>query len=131
MEDCIFCKIANGEIGSLIYENEFVAAFDDLNPQAPVHTLIVPKKHIANIEDLTIGGGNCHHHNEMSDDKESPCDGKYIKEIFKAIKEVAKIKGVSKSGYRIISNCGKDAGQTVMHLHFHLLAGKELGEKII
>jgi histidine triad (HIT) family protein len=56
---------------------------------------------------------------------------KYIKEIFKAIKEVARIKVVSESGYRIISNCGKDAGQTVMHLHFHLLAGKELGEKII
>ena len=123
MEDCIFCKIANGEIGKLIYENEFVSAFDDLNPQAPVHTLIVPKKHIANIEDLSF------EHAEGEDN--STCDGKYIKEIFKAIKEVAKIKGVSESGYRIISNCGKDAGQTVMHLHFHLLAGKELGEKII
>ena len=131
MEDCIFCKIANGEIGTLIYENEFVAAFDDLNPQAPVHTLIVPKKHIENIEDLQIGGGeNCHHH-ENKEEHDGPCDGKYIKEIFKAIKEVARIKGVSESGYRIISNCGKDAGQTVMHLHFHLLAGKELGEKIL
>ena len=113
MEDCIFCKIANGEIGSLIYENEYVAAFDDLNPQAPVHTLIVPKKHIENIEDI----------NENNED--------YIKEIFKAIKEVARIKGVSESGYRVISNCGKDAGQTVMHLHFHLIAGKELGDKIL
>ena len=130
MEDCIFCKIANGEIGSLVYENEFVAAFDDLNPQAPVHTLIVPKKHIENIEALEIGGGNCHH-NEKDEEHDGPCDGKYIKEIFKAIKEVAKIKGVAESGYRIISNCGKDAGQSVMHLHFHLLAGKELGEKII
>ncbi len=130
MEDCIFCKIANGEIGSLIYENEFVCAFDDLNPQAPVHTLIIPKKHIANIEDLNIGGGeNCHH--GENEEHAGPCDGKYIKEIFNAIKEVAKIKGVSETGYRIISNCGKDAGQTVMHLHFHLLAGKELGEKII
>ncbi len=128
MEDCIFCKIANGEIGTLIYENEFVAAFDDLNPQAPVHTLIVPKKHIENIEDLHFGEGNCHHDGE---EKEAPCDGKYIKEIFKAIKEVAKIKGVSESGYRIISNCGKNAGQSVMHLHFHMLAGKELGEKIL
>ena len=113
MEDCIFCKIAKGEIGKLIYENEYVAAFDDLNPQAPVHSLIVPKKHIENIEAL-------------KDD-----DAKYISEIFNAIKEVAKIKGVSESGYRIISNCGKDAGQTVMHLHFHLLAGKELGERIL
>ncbi|MBR6253672.1 MAG: histidine triad nucleotide-binding protein [Clostridia bacterium] len=113
MEDCIFCKIANGEIGSLIYENEYVAAFDDLNPQAPVHSLIVPKKHIENIEAL-----------ESEDEK-------YVVEIFKAIKEVAKLKGVSESGYRIISNCGKDAGQTVMHLHFHLLAGKELSDKIL
>ena len=121
MEDCIFCKIANGEIGSLIYENEFVAAVDDLNPQAPVHTLIVPKKHIQNIEDLSF----------VHPEGEEYCDGKYIKEIFKAIKEVAKIKGVSESGYRIISNCGKDAGQTVMHLHFHLIAGKELGDKIL
>lgn len=113
MEDCIFCKIANGEIGSLIYENEYVAAFDDLNPQAPVHSLIVPKKHIENIEAL-----------ESEDEK-------YVVETFKAIKEVAKLKGVSESGYRIISNCGKDAGQTVMHLHFHMLAGKELSDKII
>ena len=125
--DCLFCKIANGEIGSLIYENEFVAAFDDLNPQAPVHTLIVPKKHIENIENLNFESCN-HEHNEGND---TPCDGKYIKEIFKAIKEVAKIKGVSETGYRIISNCGKDAGQTVMHLHFHLLAGKELSDKIL
>ena len=129
MEDCIFCKIANGEIGNLVYENEFVAAFDDLNPQAPVHTLIVPKKHIANIEDLHFGEGKCHH--EGGEEQDTPCDGKYIKEIFKAIKEVAKMKGVAETGYRIISNCGKDAGQSVMHLHFHLLAGKELGEKII
>lgn len=111
--NCIFCKIANKEIGNLIFENEYAVAFDDLNPQAPVHTLIVPKKHIANIEDL----------------KEE--DLIYVAEIHKVIKEVAKIKKVSESGYRIISNCGNDAGQTVMHMHYHLLAGKELGEKII
>ena len=113
MENCIFCKIANKEIGTLIYENEYVAAFDDLNPVAPVHSLIVPKKHIENLEDLK---------NE---------DLIYIQEIHKAIKEVAKIKGVNESGYRIINNCGKDAGQSVMHLHYHLIGGKELGEKII
>ena len=130
MEDCIFCKIANGEIGKLIYENEFVAAFDDLNPQAPVHSLIVPKKHLQNIEDLHFEDGeHCHH--DGKDNHEGTCDGKYIKEIFKAIKEVAKLKGVSESGYRVISNCGEDAGQTVMHLHFHLIAGKKLGDKII
>ena len=113
MEDCIFCKIANKEIGSLIYENDYVATFDDLNPQAPVHTLLVPKKHILNIEDLTEE------------------DFDYVAQIHKAMKEVAKIKGVKETGYRIISNCGKDACQTVMHLHYHFLAGKELGEKII
>lgn len=113
MENCIFCKIARKEIGNLIYENDYVAAFDDLNPQAPIHTLLVPKKHIENIEDLKDEDIN------------------YVAEIHKAIQEVAKIKGVNESGYRIISNCGKDAGQTVMHLHYHLLAGKELGEKIV
>ncbi len=113
MEECIFCKIANKEIGNLIYENDYVVAFDDLNPQAPVHTLIVPKKHIINIENL----------------KEE--DLVFVTEIHKAIKEVAKQKKVSETGYRIISNCGRDAGQTVMHLHYHLLAGKELGDKII
>lgn len=113
MEDCIFCKIANKQIGNLVFENDYAAAFDDLNPQAPVHTLIVPKKHIENIEAI------------QEDDLI------YVAEIHKAIQEVAKIKGVDKTGYRIISNCGKDAGQTVMHLHYHLLAGKELGEKIV
>lgn len=113
MDNCIFCKIANKEIGNLIYENEYIAAFDDLNPVAPVHSLIVPKKHIENIEDL----------------REE--DLTYITEIHKAIKEVAKIKKVNESGYRIINNCGKDAGQSVMHLHYHLIGGKELGEKII
>ena len=113
MEDCIFCKIANKEIGNLVFANDYAAAFDDLNPQAPVHTLIVPKKHIENIE-------------AIQED-----DFIYVAEIHKAIQEVAKIKGVDKTGYRIISNCGKDAGQTVMHLHYHLLAGKELGEKIV
>ena len=113
MEDCIFCKIAKKEIGNLICENEYVVAFDDLNPQAPVHTLIVPKKHIENIEAIEKDDFN------------------YVAEIHKTIQEVAKIKGVNETGYRVISNCGRDAGQTVMHLHYHLLAGKELGEKII
>ena len=113
MENCIFCKIAKKEIGSLIFENEYVAAFDDLNPVAPVHSLVIPKKHIINIEDL----------NEE--------DLVYITEIHKAIKEVAKLKGISDSGYRVISNCGSDAGQSVMHLHYHIIGGKQLGEKII
>ena len=133
MEDCIFCKIANGEIGKLIYENEYVAAFDDLNPQAPVHSLVVPKKHIMNIEDLNFCDHNVENNEEKAEncEKEKSCDGRYIKEIFKAIKEVAKIKGISEKGYRVISNCGNDAGQTVMHLHFHIIGGQELGEKIV
>lgn len=113
MEDCIFCKIAKKEIGTLIYEDEYVAAFDDLNPQAPVHTLIVPKQHITNIEALT--------------EETLPV----VMHIHRAIQKVAQIKGVAESGYRIISNCGSDAGQSVMHLHYHLLAGKPLGEKIV
>jgi len=133
MEDCIFCKIANGEIGKLIYENDFVAAFDDLNPQATVHSLVIPKKHIKNIEDLNFCGHNVDNKEEKNEkcEKREVCDGQYIKEIFKAIKEVAKIKGISDSGYRVISNCGESAGQSVMHLHFHILGGQKLGEKII
>ncbi len=113
MEECIFCKIARKEIGQLIYENDYVVAFDDLNPVAPVHSLIIPKKHIENIEAIEEEDFN------------------YIVEIHKAIQEVARRKGIAKEGYRIISNCGKNAGQSVMHLHYHLIGGKELGEKII
>ncbi len=114
MKDCIFCKIANKEMGQLIYENDYIAAFDDVNPQAPVHVLIVPKKHIENLEQL----------------KEEE-DSVYLIEIHKAIKQVAKLKGIAQTGYRVIMNCGKDAGQSVMHLHYHLLGGKDLGEAIL
>lgn len=113
MEECIFCKISNKEIGSLIFEDEYVVAFDDLNPQAPVHVLVVPKKHIENLEAL--------------EEKHLI----YISKIHEAVKKIAEEKGISKTGYRIINNCGKDAGQSVMHLHYHLLGGKSLGEKII
>ena len=104
MEDCIFCKIANGEIGKLVYENEFVAAFDDLNPQAPVHTLIVPKKHIENIaaaceEDTTLLG-----------------------KIQLAAAKIAKDLNIK--DFRLVANNGKGAGQSVMHLHYHLMAGR-------
>ena len=111
---CIFCKIINGEIpSSKVYEDEKILAFNDINPVAPVHVLIVPRKHIKNISVLEEG------------------DEKYIISITKAIKEIARKKGVLESGFRIINNCGIDAGQTVMHLHFHLIGGKSLGEKII
>jgi histidine triad (HIT) family protein len=114
MENCIFCKIIKGEIPSeKVYEDENVLAFKDINPAAPIHVLIIPKKHIENILEIR---------------KE---DAQLLSEIFEAIKKVAEIVGVEKDGFRIISNCGKDAGQEVMHLHFHLLAGGKLGPKII
>ena len=117
MNDCIFCKIANKEIPSnIVFENEHVVAFEDLAPVAPVHILIVPKKHIANTMELGLN------------DAEEDFD--YVKEVFKAAKEIAKLKNVDTSGFRIINNCGEDAGQTVKHIHFHLIGGANLGELI-
>ena len=111
MEDCIFCKIINKEIpGSIVYENDKVLAFNDINPQAPIHIIVVPKKHVKSV---------------MEADKEMSGD------IINAIQEIAKKMNIDKTGFRVITNCGKDAGQTVNHLHFHILAGKKLGEKIL
>lgn len=114
MEDCLFCKIIKGEIPSTkVYEDEFVYAFKDINPEAPVHILVVPKKHIESVNEI------------------EEVDENIIGKIFLAIKKIAKEQGVAENGYRVVSNCGKDAGQTVMHLHFHVLGGKELGEKVL
>ena len=114
MEDCLFCKIIKGEIPSTkVYEDEFVYAFKDINPEAPVHILVVPKKHIESVNAI------------------EEVDENVIGKIFLAIKKIAKEQGIAESGYRVVSNCGKDAGQTVMHLHFHILGGKELGEKVL
>ena len=116
MNDCIFCKIANKDIPSnIVFENDFIVAFEDLAPVAPVHILIVPKKHVASA--MEIG---------MNTEE----DFEYIKEVFKAAKEIAKLKGIDESGFRIINNCGEDAGQTVKHIHFHLIGGANLGELI-
>ena len=113
MEDCLFCKIIKGDIPSTkVYEDEFVYAFKDINPEAPVHILVVPKKHIKSVNEI------------------DEIDENLIGKIFLAIKKIAKEQGVAEQGYRVISNCGKDAGQTVMHLHFHILGGRKLGEKI-
>lgn len=113
MEDCIFCKIANGELGTaMVYEDEYVAAFKDLNPQAPIHILVVPKKHYENV--LAI---------QENDN--------IIAKIYGAINKIAKQEGFGENGFRVINNCGKDAGQTIMHMHFHIIAGKALGEKIV
>ena len=112
--DCIFCKIANHEINSnVVFENESVIAFEDLNPVAKVHVLVVPKKHIDSV---------------MKIEEE---DANFIVEIHKAIKEVAKIKGINESGFRVITNCGEHGGQTVKHLHYHVIGGEKLPEGII
>lgn len=107
--DCIFCKIANKEIpATIVYEDDFVLAFNDLNPVAPHHVLIIPKKHIASLNDLT--------------QEEEVLMGKVILVASKLAKEL----GVDDAGYRIVSNCGKNGGQTVGHIHYHLLGGREL-----
>jgi histidine triad (HIT) family protein len=114
MESCIFCKIINKEIpATVIYEDERVMAFNDINPQAPVHVVIIPKKHIKNVGDINEENGD------------------YLKDIHFAANRVAIQLGIAESGFRLINNCGLDAGQTVFHLHYHLLGGKSLGMKLI
>lgn len=110
MSDCLFCKIIAGEIpGNVVYENDKVYAFRDINPQAPVHVLIVPKKHMANILE---------------------CDADTAAALTDAVRVIAAQEGVSESGFRIISNCGHDGAQSVNHLHVHLLGGRALPERM-
>ncbi len=110
--DCLFCKIIAGEIPSAkVYENEWVYAFRDIAPQAPVHVLIVPKTHICCADAVNAE------------------NSAYVARIFEAIPEIAKAEGLA-NGYRIVNNCGEDGCQTVKHLHFHLLGGKKLTEKM-
>ncbi len=109
MEDCLFCKIISGDIpAEKVYEDEYVLAFKDINPSAPIHVLVVPKIHIQDVN-------NINEENVI-----------YVSKIFEAIKEVAKICNIYDTGYRVISNCGKDGRQEVPHLHFHILGGKKL-----
>ncbi len=109
---CIFCKIANKEIpASIIYETNDVIAFDDNTPQAPVHVLVIPKAHYASVQDKV--------------------PSHILAAVFEAAAEVARIKGIDESGYRLITNCGKAAGQTVFHFHVHVLGGKTLNEGLI
>ena len=110
MSDCLFCKIIAGEIPSgKVYENDKVYAFRDINPQAPVHVLIVPKKHFDNI---------------------LQCDAETAAALTDAVRAVAAQEGVAESGFRVISNCGRDGAQSVNHLHIHLLGGAALPEKM-
>ncbi len=114
MEDCIFCKIIKKEIPSeIVYEDEEIIAFKDINPAAPIHILVIPKKHISSIIDMK---------------KE---DEATIGRIYSIINKIAEDIGIKEKGFRVILNCGEDGGQEVKHIHFHLLAGKKLGQKIV
>ena len=110
--DCLFCKIIAGEIPSnKVYEDDKILCFRDINPQAEVHALVVPKKHIACANEINAENSET------------------VAYIFEKIPEIAKLLGVS--DHRIINNCGEGAGQTVMHLHFHILSGSNLGERLV
>ncbi len=106
--DCIFCKIVAGEIPSTtVYEDELVYAFRDINPMAPTHILVIPKEHLGSVNDIT------------------PYNSAVVAHIFEVIPQIAAAEHLT-GGYRVVSNCGPDAGQTVHHLHFHILGGREL-----
>ena len=114
MEDCLFCKIIKGEIPSTkVYEDEDILAFNDINPAAPIHILVIPKKHIESLA-----------HMQKEDEA-------IVGKIYGVINKIAEEKGFKDNGYRVIVNCGKDAGQEVMHLHFHVLSGAKFGDKIV
>jgi len=108
--DCLFCKIISGEIpANKLFEDNNILAFEDINPQAPVHTLIIPKKHISTI-------------NQISDD-----DTELIGNLIQTARKIAMEKKLADDGYRLVMNCGEKAGQTVFHIHLHLLAGRNFG----
>lgn len=112
MSDCLFCKIINGEIPSKkLYEDEKILAFYDISPIAPVHFLVIPKRHIASVDAIDAD------------------NSAIVAYIFQKLGELAKLAGIE-NGYRVISNCGADAGQTVQHLHFHVLGGKEMNWQV-
>lgn len=108
MTDCLFCKIVKGDIPSTkVYEDEKILAFRDIAPQAPTHILVIPKTHIGSVAEITKDNSDV------------------VAHIFTVIPQIAEKEGLS-GGYRVVSNCGADAGQTVHHLHFHILGGKQL-----
>lgn len=112
-KDCLFCRIISGEIPSTkVYEDEHVYAFRDINPQAPVHIIVVPKEHICCAE--AIDGDS----------------SVWVARCFEAIARIARAEGLDK-GFRVVNNCGEDGGQTVMHLHFHIIGGMKLSDKIV
>lgn len=107
--DCIFCKIINGEIPSeKVYENENVLAFKDINPVAPIHIIVIPKEHITSV--LEITENNQH----------------ILKDVFSAINKIARDLNIDSEGFRVVNNCGEKGGQTVNHIHFHLIGGRNM-----
>ena len=112
MENCLFCKIIKGKIPSQkVFENDYVYAFRDINPQAPVHVLVVPKKHFSSLDDT-----------DCAEDQD-------LAECLRAVRTVAAQENLS-GGYRVVSNCGPDACQSVQHLHFHILGGIKMAERM-
>ncbi len=111
--DCVFCGIAAGKIPSKkVYEDETLLAFHDINPEAPVHVLVIPKRHIPSMDAVTPENSDC------------------VRAIFEKIPQIARLAGLE-HGYRVVSNCGPDAAQSVPHLHFHILGGKQLPAHIV
>lgn len=112
MDDCIFCMVAKGEIpAQVVYEDDQVIAFDDIAPQAPVHSLVVPRRHFANLGD--------------------DVPPETLAAVFGAVSKVAEVKGVAETGYRVIVNNGPDANQTVAHLHVHVLGGRAMSHHMV
>lgn len=110
MSTCIFCRIVEGSIpAKVVYQDEHTLAFDDVSPQAPVHTLVIPKRHVAAIQDL------------------GEADQALLGRLLLTCRQVAMDKGLAEPGYRIVANTGRDGGQSVFHLHFHVLGGRHLG----
>ncbi|NLW41391.1 MAG: histidine triad nucleotide-binding protein [Tissierellia bacterium] len=108
MSDCIFCKIINRELPSeIVYEDDEILAFKDVNPQSPVHILVIPKEHIESLNHINSSHSNL------------------IGNIFVTIRNIAEELGIDKEGYRVVNNCGENGGQTVSHIHFHILGGRK------
>lgn len=109
MSDCLFCKMVSGEIvPDKVYEDDDVLAFRDINPQAPLHLLVIPKQHISTLNDI------------------EPDQAALMGRLYLAVKQIAKQEGIAEGGYRTVMNCNRDGGQTVFHIHLHLLAGRPL-----
>lgn len=108
-QDCLFCKVLNGDIpADIVYESDSAIAFRDINPQAPTHVLVIPRKHVATINDLDEG------------------DQEIVGSLYLAAKDIARAEGLSDEGYRVVMNCNEGAGQSVFHIHLHVLGGRAL-----